>query len=92
MNNLEWAFFFVFFMIGLIPAVIASRKGRDFLTWWVFGDLFFPIALPLALIIKQGNPDFDEHQLWQSNSHECPFCGGINSQITGKCRFCGQMI
>jgi hypothetical protein len=39
-------------VLGLIPAYIASRKGRHFLDWWFFGAALFPIALPMALLIK----------------------------------------
>ncbi|EAV3898313.1 zinc ribbon domain-containing protein, partial [Salmonella enterica] len=26
-------------VIGLIPALIASSKGRSFLGWWIYGAL-----------------------------------------------------
>lgn len=39
-------------ILGLIPAAIASKKGRNFLDWWFFGASLFPIALPAALLIK----------------------------------------
>jgi cytochrome c-type biogenesis protein len=35
--------------LGLIPAAIASRKGRHFVDWWFFGASLFPIALYFAL-------------------------------------------
>lgn len=38
--------------LGLIPAAIASRKGRSFLEWWLFGTALFPVALPMALLMK----------------------------------------
>jgi len=44
-------------LLGLIPANIARKKGRDFINWWFFGAGFFPIALPLALKLK---PDGDK--------------------------------
>ncbi len=39
-------------LLGLIPAAIASKKGRNFFDWWFFGASLFPIALPVALLIK----------------------------------------
>jgi hypothetical protein len=39
-------------VLGLIPAYIAQRKGRSFLEWWLFGAGLFPIALPMALMLK----------------------------------------
>ncbi len=43
--------------IGLIPAAIARRKGRNFFDWWFFGASLFPVALPAALMLK---PRFSE--------------------------------
>jgi cytochrome c-type biogenesis protein len=39
-------------LIGLIPAAIAARKGRNFFDWWMFGVVLFPVALVMALRIK----------------------------------------
>jgi cytochrome c-type biogenesis protein len=37
--------------IGLIPAVIAYKKGHNFYDWWFFGTALFFIALPVALFM-----------------------------------------
>jgi cytochrome c-type biogenesis protein len=39
-------------ILGLLPAWLASRKGRTFLDWWLFGWTLFPIALVVALWIQ----------------------------------------
>jgi cytochrome c-type biogenesis protein len=39
-------------LLGLIPAMIARNKGRNFIDWWLFGVVLWPIAIPAALIIK----------------------------------------
>lgn len=39
-------------LLGLIPAAIASKKGRSFATWWFFGAMLFIVALPMALMMK----------------------------------------
>ena len=39
-------------MLGLIPAYIAYKKGRNFFDWWFFGTSLFIIALPTAILIK----------------------------------------
>lgn len=44
--------FVVAVLLGLIPASIASGKGRSFLVWWLYGALLFIVALPMALIMK----------------------------------------
>ena len=45
-------------ILGLIPAVIASKKGRNFYDWWFFGAGLFPVAMVAAFLIKpQTNGD-----------------------------------
>jgi cytochrome c-type biogenesis protein len=44
--------FVVLTLLGLIPAFIASRKGRNFFDWWFFGASLFPVALPMAIFLK----------------------------------------
>ena len=38
--------------VGLIPAIIAARKGRNFWEWWVFGAVLFPIAMVVVFFLK----------------------------------------
>ena len=45
-------FVFLVAVIGLLPALIASSKGRNFFLWWLYGALFFIIALPHSLLLK----------------------------------------
>jgi cytochrome c-type biogenesis protein len=52
MGRLIFIIFIALVFLGLIPAYIASRKGRKFTDWWFFGAGLFPIALPMALMIK----------------------------------------
>lgn len=42
--------------LGLIPAWIAARKGRNFFDWWFFGVGLFPVALIMALRLPPGEP------------------------------------
>ncbi|MFH1878727.1 MAG: SHOCT domain-containing protein [Candidatus Omnitrophota bacterium] len=38
-------------VIALIPALIAKRKGRSFIVWWMLGFLFFVFVFPLSLFV-----------------------------------------
>ena len=40
-------------MIGLLPAWIAHNKGRSFFGWWLFGTMFWIIALPISILIRK---------------------------------------
>lgn len=39
-------------VLGLLPAFIASRKGRNFFEWWVFGAVLFPVAIVVVWFLK----------------------------------------
>jgi hypothetical protein len=55
-------------IIGLIPATIASKKGRNFFAWWFFGFALFIVALPSAIIMKREEKDSSEKTEGYSNS------------------------
>ena len=66
--------------IGWIPALIAKNKGRDFLTWWIYGGALFLIALIHAIVIKPINPLDDRHSQQQAlhpsaSKTTCDRCG-----------------
>ena len=46
-----WVYVVFAVFLGLIPAGIASSKGRNFLGWWLFGAFLFPFALVAALLV-----------------------------------------
>lgn len=39
-------------LIGLIPAWVASKKGRSFRAWWLYGIFLLPIALVHMFMLK----------------------------------------
>src|SRR4051812_37945041 len=65
-------------LLGLIPAVIASRKGHSFVSYWVFGALLFIVALPVALIMK---PD-------RRGQRKCPHCAQYVVIEAKVCKHC----
>lgn len=32
-------------LAGLMPAMMARDKGRDFFTWWIYSAFLFPVAI-----------------------------------------------
>jgi hypothetical protein len=50
--------------LGLIPAMIASRKGHSFIQWWILGSLMFIVAFPVSLCLGQSH----------RNDKKCPAC------------------
>jgi hypothetical protein len=57
-------------VIGLIPAIIAKKKGRSFFVWWVYGALLFIVALPHALLApaRPDNEDVLKQQTMQETT------------------------
>jgi hypothetical protein len=43
---------FVAALLGLIPAQIASNRGRDFFTWWVYGWALWIVAIIHSLCLQ----------------------------------------
>jgi len=65
-------------LLGLTPAMIAYKKGRSPVLWWLFGTLLFVVALPAILIIDP------------KNVKKCPECAELVKEEAVKCRFCGH--
>lgn len=78
-------------LIGLIPAVIASKKGRSFVLWWIYGTLLFIIALPHALLAKGLNESIDTQQMAAGNV-KCQFCAEWIRPEAKVCKHCGREV
>jgi len=76
-------------LIGLIPAKIASDKGRSFGLWWFFGFMLWIVALPVSLIIKKDEKAIAERE----GLMKCPTCmeWGIKKGAE-VCKYCGSQI
>ena len=76
-------------LLGLIPAMIARRKGRQFVLWWVYGLLLFIVALPHALLLK---PELEQIEVQPAapGLEKCPFCAEMIKPDARVCRYCGR--
>ena len=76
-------------ILGVIPAMIAAKKGRDPTAWWLYGTLLFIIALPHAILLNP-NQKALEAQALEAGLRKCPFCAEMIRAEANVCRFCGR--
>lgn len=83
--------FLIVILLGLIPAFIASSKGRSFALWWIYGALLFIIALPHALLAKSQTAVVDSREK-NSGNVKCPSCAEWIRPDAKVCKHCGRDV
>lgn len=68
------------FGLGLLPAFMASQRGRRFLVWWVYGALLFPVAIVHALFLGMS---------FKTGTKNCGYCRMVVSVNATHCPKCG---
>jgi uncharacterized paraquat-inducible protein A len=81
----------ILFIFGLITAIIARSKGRDFLLWWLYGILLFPFSLIHAVTLNQ-SIETQETVQREKRRIKCPHCAEMIKSDATRCRSCGRKI
>jgi len=82
---------FMAMLIGLIPATIAQSKGRSFIVFWLYGTLFFIVALPHALLMRTTKKKAEADAV-ADGGKVCPNCAEVIRAAASVCRFCGREV
>ena len=77
--------YWIFSVLALIPANIASNKGRSFAIWYIYGLCLFLIAFIHSLCIKD-NDIAKTFKGW----HKCRHCGEFSQPEATVCHCCGR--
>jgi RNA polymerase subunit RPABC4/transcription elongation factor Spt4 len=83
-------FWTVAVILGAIVGAIAKHKGKDFLSWWVYGTLLFIIALPHILITNTKQKVIENNKLKSGEFKKCPHCAELIKREAKICRYCGN--
>ena len=67
--------------LGLLPALIASKKGRNFGKWYLYGALLFIVALVHAILIDDRKPCHRCGEKIMNNALVCHFCNSEQPRI-----------
>lgn len=79
-------------IIGLLPALLAHRKGRSFIAWWIFGAALFIIALPMSLLMKADQKTLDNRAVSGGDMRKCPNCAEVIRAEARVCKHCGRDV
>jgi preprotein translocase subunit SecG len=78
MDDYIYIKFILWVINAIMVALIAKRKKRSALLWFIFG-LFFPITLIIVLFVRP-------------IGKKCPACKKWNQNDAIKCKHCGTEI
>lgn len=78
-------------VLAVIPAGVATSKGRDFFPWWLFGLAFFLPALIAVLIVSDLSAS-EEALVAEGRRRRCPHCAEAIRLEANVCPHCHRDV
>ncbi|MCX5817807.1 MAG: zinc ribbon domain-containing protein [Proteobacteria bacterium] len=85
---------FIWFLFGIVAAVIANSRGRGGCGWFIIGTLLGPFALIVAFLPSATQKAMDKaaERGEYGKFKKCPFCAEIVKIEAVKCKHCGSEL
>lgn len=86
------AAFILWFFFGVISAVAATTKGRNWFGWFLVGVLLGPIGVILSLVMPKNQKGIDREAQRSGDYRKCPQCAELVKREAVKCKHCGSEL